>query len=200
VLVGRQQLVGSLRVPEQPHGVVVCIDESGSSLFDLGHRAVASALNDSGIATLMIDLLADDHSACEDFQFLAHQLVDATDWLGTKGQTTDLPLGYFATGSGTAVALAAAAERPANVSAIVSLSGRPLLVRAALPQVRAPTLLITFEHDGALVKLNRSALSQLLCHKCLEIVPAAPGEAKPAHDMGRLARDWFEQYLVPPAN
>jgi putative phosphoribosyl transferase len=200
VQVGRLRLQGSLRIPERANGVVVCIDGSGSSLFDGCHLAVASALNDSGIATLLIDLLTNDDHPREDFQFLASRLVDATDWLDAQRQTTDLPLGYFGTGTGAAVALAAVAERPAIVSAIVSSSGRPLLVRAALPQVRAPTLLITSERDTALVKLNRSALSQMLCHKCLELVPATLDESAPVQDLGTLTRDWFERYLLAPAD
>jgi putative phosphoribosyl transferase len=200
VLVGRLRLAGSLRIPERAQGVVVCVDDSGSSLFDPRQRAMAGVLHDSGIATLLIDLLSSEGHPCEDLQLLAGRLVDVTDWLDAERRTRDLPLGYFATGMGAAVALAAAAERPAIVSALVSSNGRPLRVLAALAQVRVPTLLITFEDDGALVKLNRSALSQMLCQKCLEIVPTPPEELPPVHGLCRLTRDWFLRYLVPQAN
>jgi hypothetical protein len=67
-----------------------------------------------------------------------------------------------------------------------------------LPQVRAPTLLITFEDDIALTKLNRAGLSQLFCEKSLEIVPSiCDDDAERASQAGRLARAWFERYLVP---
>jgi putative phosphoribosyl transferase len=139
-------------------GVVMFLDESGSSLLDARHCAVARSLNDSGIATLLIDLLtADEHANSRvaadrrnDLQLLASRVVRATDWLGSGLQTQSLPIGYFGTGIGGAVALAAAAERPAVVSAIISCSGRPLLLRPALPQVRAPTLLIASGSDAAL--------------------------------------------------
>ncbi|HEY1296929.1 MAG TPA: hypothetical protein VGJ60_27955 [Chloroflexota bacterium] len=205
VQVGRLRLDGQLHIPDKPRGVVLCIADGGSSLLDLEHRAVAVALNDAAIATLLIDLLTDKEraDACvaayrrNDIQLLASRAVGATDWLGGEVQTQDLPIGYFGTGIGAAIGLAAAACRPASVSAIVCFGGRPLLVRPALPQVRAPTLLIVFEDDGALVKLNRSALSQILGEKCLQVVPMVH-DSSAIEAMLRPARGWFQQYLVSP--
>jgi putative phosphoribosyl transferase len=207
VEVGRPRLAGRLYVPENPHGLVLCIDETGSSLLDARHVAVASALTHADMATLTIDLLtAKEHaedrvggSRCNDIQLLAGRVLIATDWLGSEARTGNLPIGYFGTGIGGAVALAAAAERPVAVSAIAACNGRPLLVRAALPQVRAPTLLITTGDDVALARLNRAGLSQMFCKKCLEIVPSvrADGVELPK-EVGSLAGAWFERHLLPP--
>jgi dienelactone hydrolase len=206
VQVGRFRLDSQLHIPDKPRGVVLCIGDGGSSLLDLEHRAVAIALNDAAIATVLIDLLTDEERAdtCvaayrrNDIQLLASRAVGATDWLGVDVPTRDLPIGYFGTGVGAAIGLAAAAGRPASVSAIVCFGGRPLLVRPALPQVRAPTLLMVYEADRALVKLNRSALSQMLGEKCLQVVPMV-NDSFAIEAMLKPARDWFQQYLVPPA-
>jgi putative phosphoribosyl transferase len=82
------------------------------------------------------------------------------------------------------------------VSAIVACNGRPLLVRAALPQVRAPTLLMTFGDDVALTRLNRAGLSQMFCEKCLAVVPAVRTNGELLKEVNRLARVWFERYLL----
>jgi len=204
---GRLGLAARLCIPEKARGVVLCIDESGSRLLDACHGGVASALNDAAFATLAIDLLTTNEHADEavagyrynDIPLLASRVVSATDWLSGDARTGNLPIGYFGTGVGGAVALAAAADRPAAVTAIVAYNGRPLLARAALPQVRAPTLLITLEYDTALSKLNRAGLSQMFCQKCLEIVPAVHADKiEPLKEVGRLARVWFERYLVLP--
>jgi dienelactone hydrolase len=205
VEVGRLRLAGRLCVPASAQGIVVCIDDSGSSLMGSCHATIAAALGDAGIATLLLDLLTtNEHAASiagsliHDIQLLASRVVSATDWLDDGSAMGYLPIGYFGTGVGSAVALSAAAERPAAVSAIVACSGRPLLVRAALPQVRAPTLLITFERDIALAKVNRAGLSQMLCQKRLEIVPVVRADEGDAlKEVGRLASAWFERHLVP---
>jgi putative phosphoribosyl transferase len=206
VAIGRLGLPGRLCLPDSARGIVVCIDDSGSSLVDACHATVAAALDDAAIATLRIDLLTTNEHADgiasyvrNDVQLLASRVISATDWLDAASAAGCFSIGYFGTGVGCAVALAAAAERPTAVSAIVACSGRPLLVPAALPQVRAPTLLIILEHDIALAKLNRAGLSQMLCQKCLKIVPAvSTGEGDALKEVGRLARAWFERHLVLP--
>ncbi len=202
-----EPLQGQLTLPEHARGVVVSIEETGHGELQSFHRAIGSRLGEVGIATLLIDLLTQDEQAdarlaayCRShIRLLASRVVAATDWLVTAPQTRDLPLGYSGTGSGSAAALAAAAERPSSVSAIVLSSGRPFLERPALPQVRAPTLLITHCSESALIKVNRAALSQMLCQKCLEIVPEATDESQALEHVARLAKEWFEHHLVPRA-
>jgi putative phosphoribosyl transferase len=204
VRAGALGLQGKLVVPDDALAVVMSIDETGDCQLQSFHRVVASKLNDAGIATLLFDLLTPNEQAdarvaanCRnDIQLLASRVATATDWLSDGARIGCLPVGYFGTGVGSAAALAAAAERPAVVSAIVSSSGRPLLVRPALPQVRAPTLLITLGSNGALVKLNRAAFSQMLCKKCLELVPDLRDESDLQDEVARLALDWFAQHLV----
>ena len=88
------------------------------------------------------------------------------------------------------------------VGAVVSRGGRPDLAGSALPRVRAPTLLIVGGDDGQVIELNRAALAQLCCEKQLVIVPAATHlfeEPGALDEVARLARDWFQRYLIPVA-
>jgi dienelactone hydrolase len=201
-----EQLQGQLVLPEHARGVVVSIEETGHCEHQSFHRAIGSKLEEAGIATLLIDLLTPDERAdarlaafCRNhIQLLASRVVAATDWLSDSPHTSCLPIGYFGTGVGSAAALAAAAERPASVSAMVLHSGHPMLVRPALPRVRAATLLITHTSDSANVKLNRAAFSQLLfCEKSLEVVPTLGGDAGALEHVAKLASDWFDHHLVP---
>ena len=103
----------------------------------------------------MIDLLTPEEEAIDqrtahlrfDIRLLAGRLVSATDWLTQNVDTRHLSIGYFGASTGAAAALVAAAERPEVVHAVVSRGGRPDLAGAALPRVRAPTLLIVGGDD-----------------------------------------------------
>jgi pimeloyl-ACP methyl ester carboxylesterase len=66
--------------------------------------------------------------------------------------------------------------------------------------VEAPTLLIIGGNDPEVIRLNAAALAQLRCEKRLEIIPGATHlfpEPGALDVVARLARGWFEQYLVP---
>jgi dienelactone hydrolase len=179
---------------------------SGSSRFSPRNRFVADFLNEGGLATLLLDLLTAEESEIDertgalrfDIGLLSGRLIGAVDWLGARPDTRDLRIGIFGASTGAAAALNAAAERPAQVAAVVSRGGRPDLAMAALPRVRAPTLLIVGGLDGPVIGMNRSAAAQLACEHQLEIVPGAthlfeePGKLE---EVARLARDWFQRHL-----
>ncbi len=199
-------LEGNLALPEGAQGVVLFAHGSGSSRFSPRNRAVASTLNHSGIATLLIDLLTAEEEAIDrvtahlrfDIALLAQRLIGATDWLAQAAETRALRIGYFGASTGAAAALLAAVERPQAVGAIVSRGGRPDLAGLALSHVEAPTLLIVGGDDAPVIEMNRAALAELRCEKRLEIVPGAthlfeePGALEHVAD---LARNWFKRYL-----
>jgi len=111
-----------------------------------------------------------------------------------------LKIGYFGASTGAAAALIAAAARPNTVGAVVSRGGRPDLAMEALPDVKAPTLLIVGGHDYAVIEMNREALSQLKAEKKLAIVPGATHlfeEPGTLEEVARLAADWFVNHLKP---
>ena len=203
---GAVVLEGNLAIPEGAQGVVLFAHGSGSSRFSPRNRAVAGWLNDSGIATLLIDLLTAEEEKIDrvtahlrfDIELLAQRLIGATDWLAHAPETHLLRIGYFGASTGAAAALVAAAERTKAVAAIVSRGGRPDLAGAALPRVQAPTLLLVGGNDSPVIEMNRAALTELRCEKRLEIVPGAthlfeePGTLEQVAD---LARKWFKLYL-----
>jgi putative phosphoribosyl transferase len=197
-------LSGDLYLPRSAEGLVVlCGNFSG--LAD----AVA-CLQGGGIATLSVDLLTANeqldcrHATClrANLPLLAHRLACATDWLRTCEHTRGLPIGYFGSDIGSAVALAAAAQRPADVEALVSYAGRPVLALPVLAQVRTPTLLITAAADPAMVKLHHIALAQLHCQHAVAILTGPEevlNQPLAVREVARLACDWFARYLRRPA-
>ena len=199
-------LEGNLGIPPNVRGMVLFAHGSGSSRHSPRNNYVADQLNEGGLATLLIDLLTGEEDEIDrrtrelrfDIPLLAGRLVGATDWLLAQDETRHLPLGYFGASTGAAAALIAAARRPDVARAVVSRGGRPDLAKDALPDVRAPTLLIVGGKDTPVIDMNKSALGRLHCQKRLEIVPGAthlfeePGKLE---TVARLARDWFWRYL-----
>jgi putative phosphoribosyl transferase len=200
-------LEGNLNLPETAREVVLFAHGSGSSRFSPRNGHVARMLNQTHLATLLIDLLTPAEEAIDmhtahlrfDIGLLAERLVAATDWIAQERTTQCLPIGYFGASTGAAAALVAAAERPQTVSAVVSRGGRPDLAGLALPRVKAPTLLIVGGRDFEVIELNKVALAQLRCEKQLVIVPGATHlfkEPGTLDEVARLAREWFEHHLV----
>jgi dienelactone hydrolase len=199
-------LEANLAIPRGARGVVLFAHGSGSSRFSPRNRAVTANLNDSGIATLLVDLLTEEEETIDsvtahlrfDIGLLAKRLIDATDWLLNAPEMRGLRIGYFGASTGAAAALMAAVERSQAVAAIVSHGGRPDLAGSALPHVLAPTLLIVGGCDVPVIEMNRAALVELRCKKRLEIVPGATHlfeEAGALQQVAGLAREWFKRYL-----
>lgn len=194
---------GILTTPNQPKGVVAFAHGSGSGRFSPRNQFVARALQDVGLATLLIDLLEDDEAEDRrkvfDIELLADRLRAAGRWLGDGGETKGLPLGYFGASTGAGAALVAAARDPGRVGAVVSRGGRPDLAWDDLPDVEAPTLLIVGGRDDVVINLNQKALAALQCDKKLEIIPGAShlfSEPGTLEQVARLAADWFVRTLT----
>ena len=200
-------LVGDLARPDHAHGLVVFAHGSGSSRLSPRNRAVASALQEAGFATLLLDLLTLAEERTDvlsggyrfDIMFLARRLVAAIDWAHRTPGTLNLPIGLFGASTGAAAALVAAAERPALVRAVVSRGGRPDLAWDALGEVEAPTLLIVGGSDTPVIQLNQEAARLLRCVHETVLVPGASHlfeEAGTLEKVTALATSWFEKYLV----
>jgi putative phosphoribosyl transferase len=209
VAVDSTRLDGDLSVPTAAKGAVLFAHGSGSSRHSPRNRYVADVLNEGGLATLLIDLLTADEQEVDlqtahlrfDIPFLARRLETITKWLSTHPEVRDLKLGHFGASTGAAAALAAAAELPHLVSAVVSRGGRPDLAGAALARVEAPTLLIVGGADPVVLDLNRKAIALLRCEKQLQIIPGASHlfeEPGALQKVSILARDWFLAKLPKP--
>lgn len=196
-----------LVTPHVARGLVVFAHGSGSSRHSRRNRVVAEALQHAGFATLLADLLTREEEARDEitgeFRFnielLGRRVVDVTDWIMSEPVTRILPVGYFGASTGAAAALVAAARRPEVVRAVVSRGGRPDLAGSALPNVKAPTLLIVGGRDVEVISLNRLALRQLPNTSSLEIIPGATHlfpEPGALEAVTRLASDWFRTHLT----
>jgi len=205
-----QTLRGDLSVPPEARGIVLFAHGSGSGRHSPRNRFVAERLNESELATLLIDLLTEEEEAADqytghlrfDIGLLADRLAGATDWLADDPRTADLAVGYFGASTGGGAALVAAAERPGRVAAVVSRGGRPDLAADSLADVRVPTLLIVGGDDHVVIRLNKLALERLRAPvKQLVIVPGASHlfeERGTLEQVASLAAEWFTRHLHLP--
>ena len=199
--VGDAQLEGELQLVEGG-GLVVFVHGSGSSRFSPRNRFVASQLRGSGHGTLLLDLLTPEEERVDqvtamhrfDIPLLARRVSGVLEWLRSRAETGDVPVGLFGSSTGAAAALIAAAERPLDVAAVVSRGGRVDLALDHLSRVKAATLLIVGERDTTVLGLNRSALGMIGAVKRLQVVPGATHlfeEPGALDEVARLAANWF---------
>jgi putative phosphoribosyl transferase len=203
VEIGAERLQGDLALPDiAAKGLVIFAHGSGSGRFSPRNRHVAEGLRESGLATLLLDLLTPqeerDRANVFDINLLAHRLISATLWAHSNGTIAHLPVGYFGASTGAGAALVAAAALGGDVSAVVSRGGRPDLAAGALGEVHAPTLLIVGGNDGPVIDLNQQTLEKLQARKSLVIVPGAGHlfeEAGTLDEVTDLAAEWFLDFL-----
>jgi putative phosphoribosyl transferase len=203
---GTVTLEGHLTVPANATGLVIFVHGSGSSRHSPRNMYVASQLNETGLGTLLFDLLTKEEEADRanvfDIPPMAARLTDVTNWVREQPGGADAALGYFGASTGAAAALWAAAEPGVQVDAIVSRGGRPDLADPRLPDVTSPTLLIVGGRDDVVLELNRQAQRRLTGGNRLAIIPGATHlfeEPGALQTVTRLARDWFHTHFGAPA-
>jgi putative phosphoribosyl transferase len=206
ITAGTTELDGDLTVPREATGVVLFAHGSGSSRHSPRNQRVAAALQQRGLATLLVDLLthaeevseARSHDLRFDIGRLADRVIGLIDWVEAQPETDHLPVGLFGASTGAAAALVAAAARPDEVRAVVSRGGRPDLAGPALIDVRAPTLFVVGERDLPVVELNEEARNTMTVTAELRIVPGAThlfGEPGTLDEVATEAAHWFGKYL-----
>lgn len=199
-------LRGTLAIPPAPGGLVTFAHGSGSGRHSPRNQYVAAVLNDSGLATLLIDLLTENEERIDavtahlrfDIDLLADRLRAAAEWARRQRDTSGLAPGLFGASTGAAAALQYAGKYPNEVDAVVSRGGRPDLAMEWLPRVTAPTLLIVGGEDHPVIPLNRQAYDALTAERELVIVPGATHlfpERGAIEEVARLAADWFVRHL-----
>jgi len=107
---GTVSLKGILAIPVGASGLVAFAHGSGSSRFSPRNRGVAQALNGTGFATLLLDLLTtaenERDALTAEFRFdiplLARRLTFALKWLASQPATCSLPVGLFGASTGAA--------------------------------------------------------------------------------------------------
>ena len=199
---GGVALDGTLTMPADARGVVAFAHGSGSSRHSPRNKAVAAALNDAGLATLLADLLTLQEERIDagtralrfDVGLLATRVGALVTWLSWQPATRSLPLGLFGASTGAAAALLAAASAPDRVAAVVSRGGRPDLAGEALTTVRSPTLFIVGSEDTDVVALNQAAMQHMTAPCRMEVVPGASHlfeEPGALEAVTGLATGWF---------
>lgn len=206
---GDVRLEGDLVVPAGASGIVLFAHGSGSSRHSPRNRQVAQTIRESGVGTLLFDLLTRQEEEIDlrtrhlrfDLGLLARRLLDATFWVLQQKETRGLQIGYFGSSTGGGAALMAAAELGDVIGAVVSRGGRPDLAGAALARVQAPTLLLIGGLDNVVLRLNEEAFQKLNCEKSLRVIPGATHlfeEPGALEAVARLAADWFAVHLRQP--
>jgi putative phosphoribosyl transferase len=204
VSVGRDRVIRADVAGEPRLGVVVFAHGSGSSRHSPRNKQVAEVLQQTGLRTVLVDLLTEDEERRDlqtrehrfDIDLLTDRVISAVDWLTTA--EGDGPIGVFGASTGAAAALRAAAVKPDEIEAVVSRGGRPDMADGALAGVEAPTLLIVGGNDPQVLQLNERALAELNEESSLEVVPGAshlfeePGKLDQVAD---LAAEWFRLHL-----
>ncbi len=208
---GSGTLEAELTIPSGARGLVMFVHGSGSTRRSPRNRLVAAEMQVAGFATLLFDLLTpaevtEDEATSRlrfDIPLLAARVSAVTQWIATDPRTRDLRIGYFGASTGAAAALAAAAEHPELVGAVVSRGGRPDLVPSStLARVSAPVLLLVGSRDEEVVRLNRSVLRQLSSAQ-LAVIPRATHlfeEPGTLEEVSRLAAGWFAGHLQADAS
>jgi len=198
-------LEGNLIIPNGATGVVLFAHGSGSSRFSSRNRHVAEVLRKQGnLATLLIDLLTAEEELVDtrtahlrfDIELLADRLVGTSEWLAREHP--NLKIGLFGASTGGGAALVTAARVPDRIKAVVSRGGRPDLAGAALPHVKAPTLLIVGGDDTPVIQMNQEAYDRMTALRKMIIIPGAShlfDEPGTLEEVARLATEWFEKYL-----
>lgn len=200
VAAGGLNLGADLVIPVQPTGLVIFAHGSGSSRHSPRNRFVAAGLNERGLATLLLDLLAPgeegDRRNVFDIELITARLAAATAWTADHADLTELPIGYFGASTGAAAALAASVGA-GRVGAVVSRGGRTDL--APTPErVAAPTLLIVGGADEVVLRLNEETLRLLGGPAELLVVPGAGhlfAEPGALEQVTSAAGKWFATHL-----
>lgn len=197
ISIGNNRHSVDVSIPRDAQGIVLFVDDAPGRAMS-HHTGVADAIQRAGMATLRFDLAFTTEEPNEDrIERLTDRLVSVTDWARQRPAFERLPLGYFAVGTGAALALRGAAARPLAVRALVIRGGRPDLAQPDLPQVHAPTLIIAGANDPS-IDFQRKAFKTLTAAKHLEVIPNASHqfeEPGAPERVAQLAANWFQDHL-----
>jgi putative phosphoribosyl transferase len=201
------RLWADVRGPGRPRGLAVFAHGSGSGRKSPRNVLVASALEQAGVGSLLLDLLteteAEEDAESERYRFdipmLADRLLAAVEWVRSDASGLGRPsLGLYGASTGGAAAMIVAARRPALVQGLVLRGARSDLADEFARGIEAPTLFIVGDNDPAILEVNRVTAARMHALVRIEIVPGAthlfeePGalEAVAEHTVG-----WFREKL-----
>lgn len=200
VRAGDVYLDGDLTLPAVLRGAAVLA--FGEARGDPRWRAIASVLQRSGYATLMLDLLVGDERSSVGggaaTEVLGERLSSAVTWLRRATDAASEPVGVLGSGAAAPAALVTAARRPGDVAGVVVHGGRIDLAEPALPQVRAPVLVLLESRDSFVRELGEWARGRMGGPTDLKVMSGAEELLRGAKEWRRVAvetQDWFDRYL-----
>ena len=209
---------GNLMIPDNPIAIVVFAHGSGSGKNSTRNQLVAKKLNDSNIATVLLDLLTNEEQVFDsqienmtsktpgmilnkyNISLLTRRLSIATDWVATNPYTEKLQLGYFASSTGGAAALLAACKY--NIMSLVLRSGRTDLVENKfLEQIVSPCLFIAGSMEKSVIKISNETMKKMSnCNeKKLSIIEGASHlfeEQGAMQACAELATEWLTGHFI----
>ena len=199
---GKVVLEGDLTLPSLPKGLIIFAHGSGSGRFSPRNQFVAQHLNKQKFATFLFDLYESRESELfrQEFnlELLAARLRDVTRSLKSFPFLAKLPVGFFGSSTGAAVALVAAAYLKGQIHAVVSRGGRTDLADDFLYLVQASTLLLAGENDPLILGYNEESMKLIDAPKALKIIPNASHLFEEPGALEAVAAEtstWFESYL-----
>lgn len=204
---GNITVEGILRLPENSQGIIIFAHGSSKDRFNPWNNFVAGILEQSGVASLLLDLLCEKEDLVYEntpnnsngrfnIELLTQRLIRATQWIRRYPETKHLSIGYFGTSTGTASAFKAAARIGSEIKAVASKGGRPDLAMDEIKKLHSPALIITGENEEA-TRINKLVYSALRTKKKLKIIPQSSFIEDPGtiHEVAKVTTDWFEKYL-----
>lgn len=182
-------LHGHLTRPEYARSMIL-IARGGDPHGPQAH--LASSLLEHRHAVLELDFLTSQEMHYPDMahnvHLLAPRFLKALEFLGRDGDSEGLPIGIFAAGGMAAAALRAAAQRDADVRALVLYQGMiDHAGREYLEVLQAPTLVLIANDDEVLSAATQRALLHI--HSAHELRYADP------QTLAAAATEWFERYV-----
>ncbi|HSW18200.1 MAG TPA: alpha/beta hydrolase [Ramlibacter sp.] len=201
---------GDLAAPADFNGVVLFVNGRGCGRHGVEDRLVASQLQRSGVATLLLDLLTIPEQQAHrlsgvhgvDVALLTERTLEVVNWISDDAQLRGASLGLCGVSAGSPAALIVAARLGKLVHAVVSVGGRPDQAgAAALAAVKAPTLMLVGSLDSNSSGLNEGAYQHLRGERSVAVVPGGgalleePGVLAHA---ALMAADWFTSHLDLP--
>lgn len=207
ILLPEGLVLGDLSCPPRAPAVVVFANGRGCGRHGLEDRALARALAERGIGSLLLDLLTPSeqqerphpglHGA--DLPRLTQRLLEAVAWAQSQPDLQSAGLGLCGLAGGGPAALIAAGRLGAQVQAVVAIGGRADLAGpSALASIRAPTLLLAGSRDPESVAHNDAAYQHLRGERSLAVVPGGGALLDDPRALGHaaeMAADWFAAHV-----
>ncbi|HRE19066.1 MAG TPA: hypothetical protein PLW86_18680 [Rhodocyclaceae bacterium] len=185
--ISQGKLFGQLSLPASPRSLII-VPRGGDSHGAQAH--LLAALLAEQHAVLSIDLLTHQEIHVSDIARNVHELTPRLtrllDYLKQDIDAGGLPIGMFAVGHAAAAAVRCAAQRDAEVRALVTYQG--LIDHAGLTYLQAlnaPLLVVLHEDETALIAATERAFNHIPAEHALHFGDAA--------SVVRQSCDWFNQ-------